>query len=45
MLQESQGRDAKEKVAESAHDYNGKCVLFQPHHLRNILRDGDTQNT
>jgi hypothetical protein len=26
------GRDAKEKVAESTQDYNGKDVLFEPHH-------------
>jgi hypothetical protein len=27
-LQAHQGRDAKEKVSESAQDYNGKGVLF-----------------
>jgi hypothetical protein len=42
-LQVRQGRDAKEKVAESAQVYNGRDVLFQPHHPRSILRGGATQ--
>jgi hypothetical protein len=37
------GRDAKEKPAESAQDYSGKGVLFQPHHPRVIFRGGATQ--
>jgi hypothetical protein len=37
-VQARQGRDAKEKVAESAQDYNGKDVLFQLHR-----RGGTTQ--
>jgi hypothetical protein len=37
-LQSRQGRDAKEKVAESAQNYNGKSVLFQPHRRWTILR-------
>jgi hypothetical protein len=36
-LQAREGRDAKEKVAESAEDNNGKDVPFQPHHPRTIL--------
>jgi hypothetical protein len=36
-------RDAKEKAAESAQGYNGKCVLFQPHHPRTALHCGATQ--
>jgi hypothetical protein len=42
-LQAGQGKDAKEKVAESAQDYIGKGVLFQPHHPRTTLRGGATQ--
>jgi hypothetical protein len=42
-LQARQGRDSKEKIAESAQDYNGKCVLFQPHHPRTIPRGGAVQ--
>jgi hypothetical protein len=42
-LQARQGRDAKEKVSESARDYNGKGVLFQPHHPRTILHGGAMQ--
>jgi hypothetical protein len=42
-LQARQGRGAKEKVAESAQDYNRKGVLFKPHHPRTILRGGATQ--
>jgi hypothetical protein len=33
----------KEKVAESAQDYNRKGVLFQSHHPRSILRGGAMQ--
>jgi hypothetical protein len=36
-LQARQGRDANEKVAESAQDYNGNGVLFQPPHPRTTL--------
>jgi hypothetical protein len=36
-------RDAKEKVAESAQDYNGKGVVFPPHHPRAIPYGGGTQ--
>jgi hypothetical protein len=42
-LQARQGIEAKEKVAEGAKDYNGKGVLFQPHHVKTILRRGATQ--
>jgi hypothetical protein len=42
-LQARQGKDAKEEVADSAQDYNGKDVLFQPHHLTTILRGIATQ--
>jgi hypothetical protein len=42
-LKACQGRDVKEKIAESAQDYNGKGVLFQPHHPRTILRGGAMQ--
>jgi hypothetical protein len=42
-LQECQGTDAKEKVAEDAQDYNGEGVLFQPYQSRTTLRDGATQ--
>jgi hypothetical protein len=42
-LRARQGREAKEKVTESAKDYNGKEVLFQPHHPRTVLRGGATQ--
>jgi hypothetical protein len=31
-LQARQGRDAKEQVAKSAKEYNGKDVLFQAHY-------------
>jgi hypothetical protein len=27
-------------VAEDTQDYNGKGILFQPHHSRNVLRGG-----
>jgi hypothetical protein len=42
-LQARQDTDAKEKVAETAQDYNGKGVLFQPYHPRIILRGGTEQ--
>jgi hypothetical protein len=42
-LQARQGQDAKEKVAESAQDYNGKGVLFQPYHPKTVLPSGPTQ--
>jgi hypothetical protein len=37
------GRDAKEKVSESAQDCNGKSVRFQPHQPRVMLRGSVTQ--
>jgi hypothetical protein len=37
------GRDAKEKVAESARDYIGRCVLFQLHRPWTVPRGGATQ--
>jgi hypothetical protein len=43
MLQACQGRDAKEKFAESTQDYSGKGVFFQPHHPRTILHGSATQ--
>jgi hypothetical protein len=42
-LKARQGRDAKEKVVERAQDYNGKGVLFQPHHPKTVLRGGAMQ--
>jgi hypothetical protein len=39
-LQACQGNNAKEKLAESTQDYNGKGVLLQLHHPRTILRGG-----
>jgi succinylarginine dihydrolase len=42
-LQARQGREAKEEVAERAQSYNGKGLLYQPHHSRTILYGGATQ--
>jgi hypothetical protein len=42
-MQARQGRDAKEKVAESAQDYNGNGVLFQLYHPRTIFRSNTQQ--
>jgi hypothetical protein len=39
-LQVCQGRDEKEKVAESTQNYDGKGVLFEPHYPRTILYSG-----
>jgi hypothetical protein len=39
------GRDAKEKVTESAQDYIGKGVLFQPHRPRTARAGAAQQHT
>jgi hypothetical protein len=38
-LQTHEG-DVEKEVAEDIQDYNGKGVLFQPHHSRRVLRGG-----
>jgi hypothetical protein len=40
-LQTCEGVDAEIEVTEVTQDYNGKGVLFQPHHSRHVLRGGD----
>jgi hypothetical protein len=42
-LQARQERDAAEKVAESAKDFNWKGIIFQPHHPRTTLSLGATK--
>jgi hypothetical protein len=42
-LQARQETGAKEKVADSAQNYNGKDVLFQSNHLWTVLHGGTTQ--
>jgi hypothetical protein len=37
-LQTPEGGDAEKEVIEDTQDYNGKGVLFQPHHCRHVLR-------
>jgi hypothetical protein len=37
-LQICEGGDAEKEAAEDTEDYNGKSVLFQPHHSRHVLR-------
>jgi hypothetical protein len=44
-LQIRHGRDTKEEIAERTQGYNGKGVLFQPHHPRTILRCAMHQHT
>jgi hypothetical protein len=39
-LQTRVGGAAEKEVAEDTQDYNGKGVLFQPHHSRRVLRGG-----
>jgi hypothetical protein len=39
-LQTREGGDAEKEVAEDIQVYNGKGVLFQPHHSERVLRGG-----
>jgi hypothetical protein len=39
-LQAHKGGVAEKEVTEDTKDYNRKCVLFQPHHFRCVLRSG-----
>jgi hypothetical protein len=39
-LRTREEEDAEKEVADDIQDYNGKGVLFQPHHSRRVLREG-----